>query len=62
VSGIIEGFTDEIGRAVIRDVATATANALLAKGLIQQTDVSSTVGSINFLGDIALKAYLDGKL
>jgi hypothetical protein len=62
VSGIIEGFTDDIGRAVIRDVATATANAMLAKGLIQQSDVANTVGSINFLGDIALKAYLDGKL
>ena len=62
MTGLIEGFTEEIGRSVIRDVATAIADGLIAKGLIQAADKDNCVGSINFLGDVALTAYLDGKM
>lgn len=58
---IFEGLTKEIGTAIIADVSSVIADALVEKGLITADQKANTIGSINFLGDIALQAYLKSK-
>lgn len=59
---MFEGITEEIGRGVIAEVAKATADALVTKGIIPLDDHDKFVGSVNYLGDAFLQAYLAGKL
>lgn len=59
---VVGTITEDIGKSLIADVSNDVADALIAKGVIPEADKPKMVGSINYLGDVALQAYLTNKL
>lgn len=58
---IVATLTEEVGQNVIADIAEDAGAALVAKGVITDDEKAGVVGSINCIGNVALKAYFKNK-
>ena len=58
---IVATLTEDIRENIVADVAEDIGAALLVRGLITADEKADVVGSINCLGNVAIKAYFASK-
>jgi len=58
---VLATITEDVAESFIADAAEDIGAVLLVKGLITADEKADVVGSINCLGNVAIKAYFANK-